>query len=173
LGYVQTLAIDPSDPNIVYAGRDIGIMAFVMKIDAAATKALYTFLTGPPMTCCFYSLGGFSANLTYTGALAVSQDGTAWITGGTGASYFPQINALQDSYGGAGDVFVVKLSPEGEPLMSTFIGSSGMEYARAIALGPDGSVIIGGITDSTDAQAAKLGSFTPGRGEALLIRIQP
>jgi photosystem II stability/assembly factor-like uncharacterized protein len=173
LGFVHAVAIDPTDPNIVYAGRETGMMVFVTKIDAAATKVVYTFLTGPPMTCCYYSLGGFSANLGYTGALTVSADGTAWVAGGTGSPVFPQINPLQDSYGGSGDVYLLQLSPEGEPLMSTFIGSSGMEYARAIAQAPDGSLIIGGITDSTDAPAARLGSLTPGRGEALLIRIQP
>jgi photosystem II stability/assembly factor-like uncharacterized protein len=172
-GYVHAVAIDPTDPKIVYAGRETGMMVFVMKIDAAATKVVYTFLTGPPITCCFYSLGGFSANLGYTGALTVSPDGTTWVTGGTGAPFFPQINPLQDAYGGAGDVYLLKLSPDGEPLISTFIGSSGMEYARAIAQAPDGSVIIGGITDSTDAPSVRLGSLTPGRGEALLIRVQP
>lgn len=46
------------------------------------------------------------------------------------------------------DVFVRKLSPSGETIWSRKFGGSDYEYARAVAIGPDDTIFVVGMTDS-------------------------
>jgi hypothetical protein len=46
------------------------------------------------------------------------------------------------------DVFVRKLSPSGETIWSRTFGGSNYEYARAVAIGPDDTIFVAGMTDS-------------------------
>lgn len=48
------------------------------------------------------------------------------------------------------DVFVLKLDPYGNIVYSTYFGGSGNDLTGALAVGPDGSVYVGGVTESPD-----------------------
>jgi hypothetical protein len=89
------------------------------------------------------------------GASAVTVDsaGNAYVTGWA-YSYskdhprFPTLNALQPEPAGGVDAVLVKLDPNGKVLFSTYLGGSGDDYGRAIALDAAGNIYIAGTTSS-------------------------
>jgi hypothetical protein len=93
-------------------------------------------------------LHGFSGQ--EGGAIAVDSVGNAYVTGYTQSSDFPVIDADDDSLGGSQDAFLAKLDPSGAIVYSTYLGGSGSEAGRALALRPDGSIYVAGATRSTD-----------------------
>jgi hypothetical protein len=79
--------------------------------------------------------------------VAVDAEGNAWVTGFTRSADFPVTDdAWQQTYGGDGDAFLVKLSPEGRVLFSTFIGGAKSDFGNAIVI-VDNRPIIGGTSD--------------------------
>lgn len=82
--------------------------------------------------------------------IAVDNDGNIYVTGFTDSADFPTLNAFDAIYGGGGDVFVTKFSPEGQILWSTYLGGSNPEQGFAIAIDSAGNVYTGGTTDSSD-----------------------
>jgi uncharacterized protein (TIGR03437 family) len=63
--------------------------------------------------------------------------------------------AFQPQYaGGDSDVYVAKFTPDGQPAGSTYLGGSQTEWPQAIALAPNGSVVVVGLTDSPDFPGA-------------------
>lgn len=129
--------------------------AFVTKLNGATGVLDYSTL-----------LGGFGAGPgTGTGddignAIAVDALGNAYVTGLTGSSDFPTVNAAQSAYGGSfSDAFAVKLNPSGTALLfSTFLGGSngnpyyagGRETGQSIKVDTAGNAYISGLTPSTD-----------------------
>jgi len=82
--------------------------------------------------------------------IAVSSDGSCYVTGLTMSDNFPTLNAYQDTYGDYTDAFVVKFSSSGSLLWSTYFGGSGTEDGYSIALSSDGSCYVTGNTASGD-----------------------
>jgi hypothetical protein len=84
--------------------------------------------------------------------IAVTPAGDAYVTGMTMSPNFPVTpDAFQASRaGGATDGFVTKFDAAGVLQYSTFIGGSGSDYPRAIAVDSTETAIIVGYTDSTD-----------------------
>ena len=91
-------------------------------------------------------IGGTNNELT-RGSVTDSQ-GNIYITGQTFSSDFPTLNAYNATYGGNGDVFVNKFSPNGTLIFSTFLGGSGSDSGNAITLGSTGNIFIAGTTGS-------------------------
>lgn len=76
--------------------------------------------------------------------LTVDPQGNAWIAGFTKSPDFAVTpNAWQKTYGGAGDAFLIKLSPTGHVLFSTFLGGPQQDFGNAIALVANEPVIAG------------------------------
>lgn len=106
----------------------------------------------------------FSAYLASSGAVhtstpsVVDKSGNIFVAGGTREGLKVTNDAIQKNYNGhtlddwaGGDAFLMKLSPEGEILYSTYIGGSGSEfYCLQIALDDFGNVYVGFTTDSKD-----------------------
>jgi len=65
-------------------------------------------------------------------------DSTGWASGGFDTSY----------NGGGADGYVVKLDPAGAHLWSTYLGGTGTEYGRSIAVDSSESVYVTGLTQS-------------------------
>lgn len=83
-------------------------------------------------------------------AIAIDSVGNAYITGETKSSNFPTKNPLQ-GYLAENDVFVVKLSPDGQNLVfSTYLGGSADEVGRGITVDAFGTAYIIGETNSYD-----------------------
>jgi len=112
--------------------------AFAVKLDPSGGTLLYSTY-----------LGGANGNDT-AAAVALDESGTAWITGATNAANFPVRSPVQP-YAGGYDAFVTGLRSSGNrTLASTFLGGSGDDWARGIAIGPGGAITFCGSTDSAD-----------------------
>jgi len=92
-------------------------------------------------------LGGSSSDYGY--GIAVDSSGNCYATGEAESSDFPVQNAYQEAYRGNGDAFVTKLDPYGIGLLySTYLGGSGGDVGRGIAVDPSGSAYVTGETSS-------------------------
>jgi hypothetical protein len=77
--------------------------------------------------------------------IAVDFLGNIYVTGGTASTDFPTTAGAYDrSHNGDTDVFVMKLSPTGQLLWSSFLGGANYDRAYAIELAPDGNVVVAG-----------------------------
>jgi len=95
-------------------------------------------------------LGGSRYDIGY--GIAVDSAGKAYVTGETSSTDFPTQSPLQSAYGGgANDAFVAVLNPSGSGLVySTYLGGSGSDYGRGIAVDGAGNAYVTGWTSSTD-----------------------
>lgn len=79
--------------------------------------------------------------------VVIDAQGNAWVVGFTKSPDFPVTDdAWQKTYGGGdGDAFLVKLSPVGQVLFSTFAGGPKSDFGNAIVI-VDNQPIIGGTS---------------------------
>jgi hypothetical protein len=128
-------------------GTRVGGDAFVAKYDNTGSNLLYlTYLGG-------------SDN---DGALALAVDaaGNACLTGYTDSPDFPVMFAFRDTINGTVsqglktypvDAFAAKLDASGSSLLySTYLGGNAVDEGVGVALDPDGSAYITGLTESTN-----------------------
>lgn len=85
-------------------------------------------------------------------AIAVDQAGNTYITGSASSTGLPvTAGAFQGALAGASDAFIAKLNATGSALSyCTYLGGSGSEAGRAIAVDSSGGAYVAGSTDSTD-----------------------
>lgn len=118
--------------------------------DAFVAKFDYALEGGDSL---FYStyLGGSDAETA--AGIDVDAEGKVYVIGTTWSENFPvSESALQTVRWGPQDVFIAKLDPldEASSLMSsTYLGGESLDYARAIAVSPDGMVYFAAVTTST------------------------
>ncbi|PWT99077.1 MAG: hypothetical protein C5B51_27885, partial [Terriglobia bacterium] len=112
--------------------------AFVAKFDPSLTNLFY----------CTY-LGGANDDRSF--GIAVDTTGSAYVTGWTYSSDFPTAGApVQAQLAGGRDLFVAKLNPTGDHLVySTYLGGSGSEAGRGIAVDSAGNAYVTGETTSS------------------------
>lgn len=129
--------------NAVQGAFSTGVEnAFVTALNAAGSALIYsTFLGGGPFD--------------FGSGIAVDSSGDAYVVGNTDSPHFPTANAIQGSYvGGDFDAFVTKLSPAGNVLVySTYLGGTGRDDGRGIAVDSSGNAYVTGQTGSTDYPA--------------------
>ncbi|MCU0286563.1 MAG: SBBP repeat-containing protein [Acidobacteria bacterium] len=104
-----------------------------------------------PMVCPIFStyLGGSSSDASW--GIALDNNGNVYVTGYTGSTNFPTKNPYQGILNGSYyDAFVMKLSPEGTILYSTYLGGSSSDYGNGIAVDSNGSAYVTGYTYSTN-----------------------
>lgn len=121
--------------------------AVLIKLNSSGTQLLYsTYLGG---------LGSESGQ-----GVAVDANDQVLLTGYTSSDNFPtSAGAAQAVYGGGNaDAFVAKLdttqSGSASRLFSTYLGGSGEDAARALAVHPAGFVFVTGMTRSTNFPTA-------------------
>lgn len=147
---LYAVAADPSG-NIHVAGKytrnsmDGGSQqfeAFAAKLtpqlgDLLYYKPLYG-LTGPDGMSAAYSI-------------AVDENGSAHVAGITNYDDFPVVNQYQGFRAGDNDLFLTKLSPDGEFITySTYLGGAAGDARPVVAVAPDGNAVVAGKTKSTD-----------------------
>ena len=129
----------PSTPGAFDPSLNDGGDAFVVKLNPAGSGLVYaTFV------------GGMGTDDGYD--IALSGNGSAYVTGRTSSSDFPTTpGAFDPSINGAPDAFVAKLNPAGNGLdYATFLGGSGLESGLAIALDGTNSAYVTGWTVSSN-----------------------
>ncbi|MBI5675717.1 MAG: SBBP repeat-containing protein [Nitrospirae bacterium] len=140
-----------------------GYDAFVTKINSSGTL---------PLVYSTY-LGGSSGDYGY--GIAVDGSGNAYVTGGTASTNFSTQGPIQGTNGGgASDAFVTKINSSGSlPLVySTYLGGSGGDYGRAIALDGSGNAYVTGGTDSTNFPTqGPIQGTNAGNGDAFVTKI--
>jgi len=89
----------------------------------------------------------------WTNDIAVDSSGAAYVTGFTQSLDFPLMNPI---YGLKGrmmveDVFITKIKPDGSAIIySTYLGGSGRDEGRGIAVDASGATYVTGFTQSID-----------------------
>jgi hypothetical protein len=124
-------------------------------------------------------LGGSDTDLAR--AIAVDPSGNAVITGYTLSLNFPTANAFRATFNGTEgffgnrDVFVTKINAAGNALVySTYLGGTGGEEARGIAVDSSGNAYVAGFTDSTNFPIANAVQATMGgTQDAFVTKLNP
>jgi hypothetical protein len=134
--------------------------AFVTKINASGSALVYSTY-----------LGG--SGVDYGNAIAVDAAGNAYAIGYTLSTDFPTLNAIQPPKNGSYDAFVTKINANGNALVySTYLGGSGADVGRGIALDAAGNAYLTGYTTSTDFPTANaLQPMFRGKYDAFVTKI--
>ncbi|MCY1018226.1 SBBP repeat-containing protein [Pyxidicoccus sp. MSG2] len=109
--------------------------------------ALFSPSTGQPLGWWWFG----TAMDEYAGALVADGAGGAWLTGST-------LGALETSLGGQ-DVALVRLSPQGSPMLVRQLGTIDDENADGVAVDAQGRVYIAGETLGTFEGQTPAGAF--------------
>jgi hypothetical protein len=138
----QTISADfPRSAGALDASHGGMADAFVAKLNASGSDLVYSTY-----------LGGSAAEAGLS--IAVDDDGSAYVSGGTGSADFPTTaGAFDTSHNGNEDVWVAKLNADGSVLIySTFLGGSAIagDFGAAIAIDDAGSAYVSGGSGSPD-----------------------
>jgi hypothetical protein len=90
-------------------------------------------------------------NSTQVQGVAVDPSGNVIIAGTTYATNYPTVAAFQPTNHGTSNVFITKLNPAGNVILySTYLGGSGFDTGRAIAVDSAGNAYVTGSANSAD-----------------------
>ena len=130
-----TAAQFPPYPAVILTAQGIGggTQVFVVKMNSAGTALAYSVVFGG---------GGPDVG----GGIAVDTSGNAYVTGFTNSTAFPiTASAPQSSLHGPTNAFVAKVNAAGNALAySTYLGGSGSDWGRAIAVDHSGNAYVTG-----------------------------
>ena len=125
-------------------------------------------------------VGGSAADQAF--GIALASDGSVVLTGNTASADFPTtVGSFQPSTGGGVDAFVVRLdSAFTSRIYSTFLGGSGDDAGRSIAVDTAGNAYVTGFTTSGDfpttpgaAQATRPVGEPAGVADAFVVKLNP
>ena len=166
--YGTAIAVDSSGnayvTGIVTSDDFPTVNAIDSTLGSHAVDDIFVTKFNPSGSALVYStyLGGGSADDPY--AIALDQSGNVYITGRTNSSDFPLTNPIQTTRF-AFDMFVTEINAAGSAkLFSTFIGGSGSESGRGIAVDKLGNIHVAGEGTSTDFPVARPLQGTNGGG---------
>jgi hypothetical protein len=139
-GYTESLDFPAANQMIPAISASLKVL--VIKLNATGSGApVYTTLIG----------GHYD---DWANAIAVDAAGNAYLTGRVSSTSFPihpAGTAAQPKKARNDDAFVLKLNPRGNQLLySTFLGGSGADEARGIAVDAAGNAYVTGQTVSSD-----------------------
>lgn len=116
-------------------------------------------------------------------AIAVDASGNAYVTGFTRSTNFPvTVGSLQTGCGTTGtcngyfwDAFVTKLTANGQIVYSSYLGGSGNDMGKAIAVDASGSAYVAGQTFSSNfpTTAGAFKTTYGGAGDAFVSKVSP
>ncbi len=122
----------------------------------------------------FYSTYFNGSGVARPNAIAVDSAGNAYVAGSTYSGDLPVVNAVQPTYAGGDDAFVLKLDPDGVAVSySTFLGGGAGDTAYGIALDASGNAYVCGVTYSTNFPVVKAlqPAFAGGDSDAFIVKL--
>ena len=131
--------------------------AFVAKLSPGGTHLWSTYL------------GGSSTDEGR--GIAVDASGNVLVTGSTNSSGWTA-GGHDITHNGDMDAFVAKLSPTGAHLWSTYLGGSGTDEGRGIAVDASGNVLVTGETESSGWTAGGYDTTHNGRFDAFVAKLR-
>jgi phage baseplate assembly protein gpV len=118
------------------AGKCLG-EAFVAKVNPQGSLVFATYLGGS---------GEDAGN-----AIAVDGRGNIYVAGSTTSVDFPKVSPVQGVPGGGADAFAAKIAADGSHVVyATYLGGTGFDEARGIAVDGVGNAYVTGTTESPD-----------------------
>jgi len=143
-GYAYVTGVTPSPDfptaNPLQATLLGSFNVFLTKVSAAGNAWVYSTY-----------LGGTGSDYGY--GVAVDAASNVYIAGSTNSTNFPTANPLQAALGGASatNAFVTRVNAAGNALVySTYLGGSGTDYGRGIAVDTVGNAYVTGYTTSSN-----------------------
>lgn len=133
------------------AGPDNGLNPYITHVPSATIIATGAVFPGARL-----DIGSRRFGPDYGAAVAVDEQGYAYITGATNSADFPVVGpVVQPAIGGGQDAFVTRIDPFGQILtgtagFSTFLGGSGNDGGRGIAVDASRRIVVAGYTTSTN-----------------------
>ncbi len=180
---VQGIALD-SGGNIYLAGStgsvDFPTSPFPFDSTYNGGNDAYVAKLNSTLSTLSYStyLGGSGDDLA--SGLAVDSNGIAYITGNTSSTNFPTTaGAFDTSVNGNVDAFVARVNPNAQRsaslLYSTYLGGSGIEYGRGIAVDAGGNAYVAGYTQSLDfpTTAGAFDTSANGSNDVFVSKLTP
>jgi hypothetical protein len=147
------------DPNYTGAGED----AFVVKLSPSGRQLWSTYVGGDSndvATDIAVDAEGYVYVTGYTTS-------PGWVSGGFDVD-FDGVTTLTD------DAFVVKLSPEGAHVWSTYLGGAGQDIGEGIAVDSKGDVYVSGTTTTPDWLSGGYdASYNGGVSDAFVVKLTP
>jgi len=114
------------------------IDCFVFKLSQDGASILYSSFIG-------------GSDTEYGAAIMHDSAGAAYIIGYTESNDYPLENALDATFSGTGEAFVSKFNGTTNALeYSSYLGGSGEDIGKDIAITSNGNIIVAGDTDSDD-----------------------
>ena len=110
--------------------------AFLLKLGVGGSSLIYST---------YY--GGTSSDAGNAIALSGS---SVWIAGDTSSTSLPGVNGWKTTKGALQDGFVARFTSAGLLAVSSYVGGSGTDTIRALAVDSAGNVYVGGGTDSNN-----------------------
>ena len=118
--------------------------------DVAGYNEKFALVIDPVIEYSVYLQGSDADDNNFGHNIAVDGAGNAYITGYTKSTDFPTKDPRYADLWGLADAFVTKINPTGGLAFSTYLGGSGTEIGRGIALDREGTIYVTGITTSND-----------------------
>jgi Beta-propeller repeat len=133
--YVTGMTLSTNLPNALQAVPG-SYNAFLTELDPSGAILWSTYLGG--------------SKQDWGKKIALAADGTVVVAGTTQSSDFPTLNAVQTDLRGTQDLFVARFQPWGSRISSTYLGGSGTDEIKDLALDAS-SILLAVDSQGTDS----------------------
>jgi len=132
--------------------------AYVMKLNPSGIRVWATYYGGSDV-----DLSGYH--------MSIDGNGDYVVPGWTMSTDFPVQNAMQPSFGGGRDAFIMKFDGAGNLKWSTYYGGSGNDIGWGLTTDYQGNVLMTGRTSSTDFPVFNgfSGTYSGGSFDAFVV----
>jgi len=151
---VRAMAIDDNG-DIVIAGQtnsyDFPLVDPSQETNSGGLDIYVTKISGANHSIIFSTYYGGGGQEYLGSNIAIDSEGNIIIGGATASRDLPLLHPYQEDYGGGElDAFIVKYSPDGTLLYSSYIGGSALDWAYGISVDSEDNFVFTGHMTSPD-----------------------